>query len=348
MAEGLHPVQQNPYEQRLLYPLLQRTRGYQAWRPVVGVIVLVVGGVLLIPTVLQLVVLEPALIIQGGTGSLQQRALAAAAEKVVTPAAFLYLNLSLAAVVLVAWLVQRVLHGLSPRWLMSVRPGIRWRFLAVCLGLSVVAIVVSQIVGSVLPISSAPATNGGNVSDGHLHALTGQGVAFIVLVLITTPLQAMGEEYGFRGYLMQALGGLTDAVAGGWIRRRDVREKVAVGVALVVTAGLFALAHGAQNFPLFFDRFAFGLLAGYLVVRTGGLEAGIALHALNNIVAFGFAIAYQHMTQALTETSASSWNIVLTVVQNGLYLILVIVVARRMGLDNRSRPPVLVQQTAAV
>ena len=43
--------------------------------------------------------------------------------------------------------------------------------------------------------------------------------------------------------------------------------------ALLVTSTLFAMAHGLQNFPLFFDRFMFGFIAGWLVIRTGGLEA---------------------------------------------------------------------------
>ena len=106
-----------------------------------------------------------------------------------------------------------------------------------------------------------------------MNHLSGQDVAIAVVILFTTPLQAVGEEYVFRGYLMQALGSLF----GTW-------------VAVIAPALLFALAHGLQNFPLFFDRFAFGLVAGYLVVRTGGLEAGIALHVLNNYVAFGFAL----------------------------------------------------------
>ena len=63
-------------------------------------------------------------------------------------------------------------------------------------------------------------------------------------------------------------------------------------MALLVTSGLFALAHGAQNFPLFFDRFAFGLMAGLTVILVGGLEAGIALHILNNLLAFAVAIAF--------------------------------------------------------
>ena len=81
-----------------------------------------------------------------------------------------------------------------------------------------------------------------------------------MIVVLTTPLQAAGEEYGFRGYLLQAFGSLfaTARVDGGRV---------------LVSATLFALAHGVQNFPLFFDRFMFGLIAGWLVIRTGGLEA---------------------------------------------------------------------------
>ena len=43
---------------------------------------------------------------------------------------------------------------------------------------------------------------------------------------------------------------------------------IAHGVALVLTSTLFALAHGVQNFPLFFDRFAFGLAASAVAVGT--------------------------------------------------------------------------------
>ena len=58
---------------------------------------------------------------------------------------------------------------------------------------------------------------------------------------------------------------------------------------MVASALLFALFHGTQNLPLFLDRFGFGLLAGVLVVRTGGLEAGIAAHVANNVSAFVWA-----------------------------------------------------------
>ena len=83
-------------------------------------------------------------------------------------------------------------------------------------------------------------------------------------------MQAVAEEIFFRGYLLQALGSL---VAKPWF-------------GVVVSAVVFALLHGTQNLPLFVDRLAFGLLAGLLVWRTGGLEAGIAAHMVNNVFAY--------------------------------------------------------------
>ena len=110
--------------------------------------------------------------------------------------------------------------------------------------------------------------------------------------------------------------------------------------ALLVTSVLFALAHGAQNFPLFFDRFAFGLMAGLVVILVGGLEAGIALHILNNLLAFGVAIVFGDLAGRATVSEVSWWQLPVTITQNGVYLVLVLLVARRMGLRNRTTPPV--------
>jgi uncharacterized protein len=191
----------------------------------------------------------------------------------------------------------------------------RWKFFLVCLGLAVVALIAQLAVGTVVP-------SGGD-SVGKVNDFTASTAAIAIVVLLTTPLQATGEEYLFRGYLLQAFGSF---FGNRW-------------VAIVATATLFALAHGAQNFPLFFDRFAFGLIAGWLVTRTGGLEAGIALHILNNFLAFGLALTFGDLTETLTVSQVSWWNIVLTVTQSGVYTVLVLLVARRMGLQTTTRPP---------
>ena len=83
---------------------------------------------------------------------------------------------------------------------------------------------------------------------------------------------------------------------------------------------------------MFFDRFAFGVVAGILVIATGGLEAGIAMHVLNNFLAYGFALAFSDMTTALNPTGGSWWNIPVTLTQSVVYLAVALFAARRMGI----------------
>ncbi len=303
-----------PHPEPRPYHLMLRTWNYAPWKPLVGIVVVVVGMMIVAPLVL-LPVLAIGVAVEGGPfwDNFQK----AATLQAVDPAALLYLNLVLGSMVLVTWFVMRVIHRMRPRWLMSVKPRIRWRFFFACLGIAVVALVAQVVVGSFLP---------GDVEtdmSGQLNHFTTTSAAIALIVVFTTPLQAAGEEYVFRGYLMQAFGSL-------------FRYK---WVAILLTATLFALAHGVQNFPLFFDRFMFGLIAGWAVTLTGGLEAGIALHILNNFLAFGFALAFGDLTQTLTVSQVSWWNIVLTVTQSGVYLALVLLVARKMGVQTVTRPP---------
>jgi membrane protease YdiL (CAAX protease family) len=313
---------EHPHPEPRSYALMLRTWSYEWWRPVVGILLLGIGGFVVVP-ILLLPVLAVGVLIEGGP--FQQSFSDALGLKVVTPSAMLYLNLSLAALVLVAMAIERWLHRLRPRWLISVLPGVRWKFFFVCIGLAVVALVAQLVVGSLLPHDA-------NDLTGHPAKITGTLVATGIVVLLTTPLQAMGEEFAFRGYLTQAFGSL-------------FRSRV---VAVVVPSMLFAFAHGLQNFPLFFDRFAFGLLAGFLVIKVGGLEAGIALHILNNLLAFGVAIAFGDIGQSLTVSHVSWWQVPLTVTQNGVYLLLVMYVAKRMGLRTMTAPPGRTEDTNGV
>lgn len=313
-----------PHAEPTPYHQMLRTWTYSWWKPVVGIVLCVVGMMLVMPLVL-MPVLAIGVWIEGGPfwESFQN----AATLETVDPPGLLYLNLVLGSMILVTWFVMRVIHRMRPRWLASVMPRLRWRFLAVCLGLSVVALVAQVVVGMVLP--------GQTESDfGPVNDFTRTTAVIAVIVLLTTPLQAAGEEYVFRGYLLQAFGSFFhNRTAGKW-------------VAILVTASLFAAAHGVQNFPLFFDRFMFGLIAGWLVVRTGGLEAGIALHILNNFLAYGIAVSFGDLTETLTVSQISWWNIPLTLTQSGLYAVLATVAARRMGLQTQTRPPLDASRSA--
>ena len=112
---------------------------------------------------------------------------------------------------------------------------------------------------------------------------------------------------------------------------------MALAVAVVVPAVLFALLHGPQDPPIFVDRLAFGLVAGILVVLTGGLEAAIAMHVLNNFLAFSIALAFSDMTTALNPTGGTWWSLPVTLTQSLVYLGVVVWWARKRGIATSAR-----------
>lgn len=318
-----HALPGFPHAEPRPYHLMLRTWNYAWWKPVLGILVTVFGMFLVAPLVV-MPVLALAVWIEGGPGPFLENFQDAAALKPVTPSALLYLNLVLGSMILITWFVMRVIHRMRPRWLASVMPKLRWKFLFACMGLALVALIAQIAVGFVIPGSDEGVS-------GKINDFTASSLAIAVIVILTTPLQAAGEEYVFRGYLLQAVGSL---FGNKW-------------VAIVATATVFAAAHGGQNAPLFFDRFMFGLIAGWLVTRTGGLEAGIAMHILNNFLAFGAALAFGDLTATLTVSHVSWWNIVLTLTQSGVYAALVLWLAKRMNLQTSTAPPVQQPVTAA-
>jgi membrane protease YdiL (CAAX protease family) len=301
------------------YHQLHRVGRPGTWRSLVGSVLVLVLVFLLVPAVAGAIAFA-ALMAAGNTMEETTAILDVTAEA--TPTGLALLNIVIAAAIPVSWAVTWWLHRLKPRWLSSVAPRLRWRFLLVCLGLSVVALLASLGVGLLLPL--AP----GESPVGEVNDFTTRTRDFMLVVLLLTPLQAAGEEYLFRGYLTQAFGSLV------WGRRASQALAV-LGPALI-----FALFHGfSQDAPVFFDRFAFGVVAGILVISTGGLEAAIAMHVLNNFLAFGLALAFGDLTTALNATGGSSWWMILsTLTQSLVYLALATWVAKGMGLVNVGPP----------
>lgn len=113
----------------------------------------------------------------------------------------------------------------------------------------------------------------------------------------------------FRGYLVQA--------AALWTRN--------LWLPGLVTSLLFAAAHGAQDPWLFADRFAFGLIAWWLTIRTGGLEGAIAIHVVHNLGGLIFAAAVDDIDAALTVTDI---NPLVAVIDIALTLLIAALIAR--------------------
>lgn len=311
-----HPVP-TPYHQML------RTWTYRWWKPLIGLAVLL-GGFLVTQ-----VLAAAAIIVLAVTrsGDMFENLTSLSNLENIGPSFLLILNLSLGSMILVSWLAIRVAHRMRPRWLTSVAPKMRWGFFWACVGVSVIALAAQLMVSTVLPA-------GGDASlNPTLNDFTAKTVGLAIIVLFTTPFQAAGEEYLFRGYLMQAAGSLLK------FNTTRAAELVSKWGAILLTSLLFAAAHGAQNFPLFFDRFSFGFIAGWLIIRTGGLEAGIAMHILNNFFALGAALLFGDIGSSLSVSEASWWNIPITVTQAGVYAVLTVLLANRMGIQSHTRPP---------
>lgn len=307
------------------YHELHKAGSSGIWRPIVGVLIGLAAYMLILPG-LWLAFFVAGLALAGQ--SVDEAIDRTLSLENLTPSGLAYINVALASAIPLVFFVTWALHGLRPGWVTSVLPRMRWRLLATCIGLSLVTLIATLLVAAVMPSGAT-----GEEVSGELNSFSSTTRDFLLVIVLLTPLQAAGEEYAFRGYLTQAFGGLFGRAA-----------------AIVIPAVLFALAHGlGQSPPIFFDRLAFGLVAGLLVVLTGGLEAGIAMHVLNNWVAFGVALAYGDISTVLASDGEGSWWMIpVTLTQSLLYLGLVLWVTRSMGLRNTAEGGVLAGSTRRV
>ena len=150
----------------------------------------------------------------------------------------------------------------------------------------------------------------------------------VAVVLLTTPLQATGEEFTFRGLLPQLMGGwlrhryvpalvmlfpvllvmvlqpatwwlsllaLVAAAVGPWVLRGRFGNAVWTGLA---TGLLFGAMHAHPSISATLQLSLVGFTCSMLTYRTGGLEAASVLHTANNV--------FIMVPLALTGTSAFS------------------------------------------
>jgi membrane protease YdiL (CAAX protease family) len=272
-ARAVTPPGAPPYDTPQPYLLLMRARDWTWWRPLLGLllfaVVYAVAGVVLVVVALV-------------TGVVPDLALLDLTDVAV----LLLTNLSLIVAIPIVWLCWLVPHGLPIGWSSSVLGRLRWRLVLPWTWRALATLGVAVAAGLLIAV----ATTGVDV--------TGPASSFpwmLLVVLTTTPLQAAAEEYVFRGYLSQTIAG--------WVRRPGV----GAAVAAVVTAALFSMAHAPPDFQTFLYRFVIGLAFSAVVWLTGGLEAAIALHAVNNVVIFLLAGALGDRAAAAEPGGVIGW-----------------------------------------
>ena len=156
----------------------------------------------------------------------------------------------------------------------SVAGRIRWGLLGRTTGAAVVGVVVMNAVGiafdMVLAGFSGAAPEETFLDSGSDFNVTAAIISMVIVILLV-PFQAAAEEVVFRGLFLQVLGS--------WMKS----PWLAIGLSSLV----FAVMH-IYDFWGLIAVGLMGLVAAWLTWKTGGLEAAIAIHVINNLIAFGF------------------------------------------------------------
>ncbi len=257
---------------------LSRIRG--PWRGVVAIVLLVVGFLLL-----QVVIGGVGIVVEVARGAITFDQLNDGTVPF-TPVVLLTTNLSLALVIPLAMGLQRWLFGVRVGWLASVAGRFRWRWMG-RLALIIVPVWLVYIGGSFL---IEPA--GGARIDGTV-------LLMLAIVILTTPLQAAGEEYGARGLVQRAAGSWFASPITGFV------------VSTLIASSLFALAHLAGDPWLIAYYFVFGASMSLAARGTGGLEAPILIHAINNVLIFVPAVLLGQLDQGIDRSAGTGGPIML-------------------------------------
>ncbi|MEV2267481.1 CPBP family intramembrane glutamic endopeptidase [Nonomuraea africana] len=222
--------------------------------------------------------------------------------------------LSIAAVLPLVYGTVAVIQRRPPGTLSSVLGRLRWRWMTECAAIGVVALVLGQAALWVAYVVTGEDTSellGWRGWGGFLPAL--------VVIVLLVPFQAAAEEYIFRGWLLQAFGAYIRSPWPG----------------IVVGSAGFAALHAYTDWGIL-DVFSFGVLMGWLAVRTGGLEAPIAMHVVNNTLVFALSAAAADLDDALKQGAVPWQSLVGTVVQLSVFAFGVLWLARKRAINTVS------------
>ncbi|MGV3711376.1 CPBP family intramembrane glutamic endopeptidase [Pseudolysinimonas sp.] len=311
-------VVQVPYHR-----LFRAQPNYRWWRPFVAVILLIVfiivAQLILVAAVMVALFASGTLVVTGPQDAvaLQNAVLAYFLPDAANP---ISLVISLGSIAVWLPLVPLALRcaGIRPAGLRtnpvhSVLLRLRWRWLAWCFLPSILVIGISLVI----PIGFGLAAGeplGEFTTPPATYALS------LLIILLIVPLQSSAEEYVFRGVLFQAIGS--------WLRW--------VPVALIVTTLLFVSLHIYDIWGLL-DVATFAVAAIVVTWRTGGLEAAIALHIVNNVASLALMGTGMFGPTGVTAEGGSPVGVALSAVTMGLYVLLIFRRAPKAGIEQLSR-----------
>ncbi len=216
-------------------------------------------------------------------------------------------SLSSIAVILPSLFLARLIMGPRPVGLFwSVASRMRWRWMSRL----VVPVTIAYGASTLVSVVILPLAAGSSLPSARFGPNT--GILVLVAVLLV-PLQAAAEEVLFRGYLAQTIGG--------WLKHPLF--------AILLPVPLFTIGHQYDVWGLI-DVSVFAIVAGWVTWRTGGLEAAIVAHVVNNTVIF--VIGAFGLVDVNSKTG-SGLEVVISALTLGLFAWLTVRAAKRFGLE---------------
>lgn len=234
--------------------------------------------------------------------------------------------------------------GLTPAGrLWSVALRIRWRLVRRAILPAIMALFVMNAVGIGLDMLLTTATSSPPAAQEPVGFDVSAALWSVLIILLLVPLQSASEELVFRGAFMQAIGAwrnrvwfvvlvsiavpviaLTLYLTGGLTGLADQGVHVLIVTAVVfggaallkwrtgspliavaLPSVVFAFAHIYEIWGML-SVATLAIVAAWLTWRTGGLEAAITLHVVNNLVGFlMMAAAYGGETKQTAEGSTA-------------------------------------------
>lgn len=284
--------------------LARSSPAYRWWTPLLTALL----GVAFYLIFTVVVLLLGAVIALATSADVEQLLAAAAAMDLGDPVVFAFTLVSLIILIPALGLATLIVGPKPVGLLSSVAGRIRWRWLAVCTvaaaAVFVASLAVSLVLGFFFPEETAAAP---------VRHDTSTLVLLLALSVLAVPFQAAAEEYVFRGFLMQAIGG--------WLRHP--------AFAILLPVPLFVVAHGYD--PLGQTSIAiFAIITGWISWRTGGLEAAIAMHTVNNMTIFvlgAFGLA------DVNSTEGSVGGLIVSAATLGTTAAIIVRLADRRGID---------------
>lgn len=319
-ANQPQPTQTVETEPLEYHRLLRGAQSYKWWKPLL--MVLIAGAIYIVFSVIISVIWmgivfagNPDLFTGSDPGAISKQLLDQLTLDTQNPLA-VFMNLATIALMIPSVILAMLVMGMRPVGrIWSVATRIRWGMLGRFTGFAVLGVIAMNVTGVLFEVlfSLAEPAQSAMLSVPKDFDPNAALLSF-AFVLLLVPIQATAEEVVFRGLFMQVLGA--------WLKNP--------WFAILLPSLAFALAHIYDIWGLAAVGLM-GLVAAWLTWRTGGLEAAIAIHIINNIFAFGVMSTGLGGSTAQTESAGGPGSLIGEVIGLALFTWLVVRSFKKRG-----------------